>query len=70
MSNYLEELQDARDNASNETEWKKCQEAIDTYFLGEPKKRTGKKQRKPKKQTYKNYPDDDDESYGWDDYDF
>lgn len=63
----LEILQDARDLAKTPEEKQKAQQAIDLYFMGEPKKKSGKKKRKRKRLNYDN---DDDWGYSdeWGDY--
>lgn len=60
-SQELKTLQEIRENAKTPEDWQKAQDAIDVFFLGEPKK---KKERKKKKKSY--IPIDEDE---WDDWD-
>ena len=60
----LERLQDARDLAKTPEERQKAQKAIDLYFMGEPKKKGGKRKRKRKDYT----PRDDWDYDEWGEY--
>lgn len=60
----LEILQDARDLAKTPEEKQKAQQAIDRYFMGEPKKKGGKKKRKRNR----HIPRDDWDYDEWGDY--
>ncbi len=56
----LERLQKIRENANTPEEKQKAQDAIDIFFMGEPKKK------KKKKKQQKSYTHSDDEWSDWD----